>query len=609
MKLATITNWAYGSTLALTLISGVTMLFASEAQEQQRHAVAERYALDKATSRIADDVLQLTEHARQYVNTGKANFKIAYQSDYDELATIEKRSEAVAKAGATPTEIAMLHDAIRAADTLHAEQSAAIELFENGNDQQARQLLFGPEYERELDNIENLIGRFQDRLDQRIAGELREATDISDIWKRVSEITLAITALMFLCVLYFIFKQRVLRPVVKLSDVINRLAAQDFAAEPPIIAQIDEIGDMAQAIRIFRENGLERQRLEAERNQDRQTRDLISRMTQRMQGCDTLSDLTKVIQHFLPEIAPTRSGRLYIIDPSRNAVNEVCNWSSPKLSETEFAPSACWALRRGLSHHPSDGNIDVPCLHLAVGEELVSTPDTLCLPLLSQRETIGLLYLETYESEVLSDLTPRSDVYLQIIAENIGLAIGNLQLREKLREMAMIDPLTSLANRRRLNTVMNVELARAARLEETISCLMIDIDHFKQFNDRFSHEAGDYVLQEVGKLLQHATRDPEMAFRYGGEEFLLLLPGFDAETSLSRAEQIRHKVADMNLVFSGQELGSISISVGLATAPEQCGYNTLARKADDALRAAKALGRNRVEVALRKDQRDIQQPA
>ncbi|MXP25459.1 diguanylate cyclase [Altererythrobacter indicus] len=609
MKLATITNWAYGSTLALTLISGVTMLFASQAQEKERHAVAERHTLDTATAHINNDVLKLTEHARQYINTGKLNYKIAYQGNFDDLSSVEQRSRSVAQAGATPTEIALLKDAISAADTLHDEQSAAIAAFESGDETQARRLLFGPEYERELDNIANMIGRFQDRLDQRIAGEIQEATDIADIWKRISEIALAITALMFLCVLYFVFKLRVLRPVVKLSDVVNRLAAQDFAVEPPVIAQIDEIGDMAQAIRIFRENGLERQRLEAERNQDRQNRDLISRMTQRMQGCDSLNDLTKVIERFLPEIAPTRAGRLYIIDPSRNAVNEVCNWSSPQLSEPEFPPTACWALRRGILHHPSSGNIDVPCPHLAIREDPPSVPDTLCLPLLSQRETIGLLYLETHEGEVTSDIRPRSDVYLQMIAENIGLAVGNLQLREKLREMAMIDPLTSLSNRRRLNTVMDVELARAAKFEETISCLMIDIDHFKHFNDKFGHEAGDYVLKSVGKLLQHATRDPEMAFRYGGEEFLLLLPGFGTETALTRAEQIRQKVADMTLIHSGQELGSISISVGLATAPEQCGYNTVARKADDALRKAKELGRNRVEVAMQKNQRNNKKSA
>ncbi|RKF19350.1 diguanylate cyclase [Altericroceibacterium spongiae] len=609
MKLATITNWAYGTTVALTLLSGTTMLLASHAQEVEEQAVEQRYLLTKATSRLGNDIFELTEHARQYLDTGQANYKIAYQHDFEDLEAVEKRAEAVATAGASRNEVAMLQDAMNWADTLHDEQAAAITAFDSGNEQQARQLLFGAEYERELDRVENLLGRFQDRLDQRIDSQIEDATQISDIWKTMSEITLVLTALMFLCVLYFVFKRRVLSPVVKLSDVVNRLAAQDFAVQPPEIDQIDEIGDMAQAIRIFRENGLERQRLEAERNADSQTRNLISRMTQRMQGCDSLSDLTEVVQRFLPEIAPNRAGRLYILDQTRNAVTEVCNWSSPTMSQPEFAPASCWALRRAMPHRPSGTHIDVPCPHLDIASHPEDIPDTICMPLSSQREMIGLLYFEPLEGEEDNAANARHDVYLRMVAENIALAIGNLRLREKLREMAMMDPLTGLANRRRLDAVLEVELARAARLDEPISCLMTDIDHFKHFNDTFGHEAGDHVLQEVGKLLQHATRDPEMAFRYGGEEFLLLLPGFDSAMALERAEEIRRKVSELHVIHSGQELGSVTISIGLATAPEQCGFNLILRSADNALMDAKNNGRDRVEVALPYDQRNIGQRA
>ena len=97
-----------------------------------------------------------------------------------------------------------------------------------------------------------------------------------------------LTALLFLFVLGFILKRRVLRPVVRLSDVVHRLASQDYAVETPNFNQIDEIGDMAQAIRIFRENGLARQRLEKERDADWAIRELLARMTQRLQGVRTL---------------------------------------------------------------------------------------------------------------------------------------------------------------------------------------------------------------------------------------------------------------------------------------------------------------------------------
>lgn len=120
-----------------------------------------------------------------------------------------------------------------------------------------------------------------------------------------------LTALLFLFVLGFILKRRVLRPVVRLSDVVNRLASQDYAVETPSFNQIDEIGDMAQAIRIFRENGLARQRLEKERDADWAIRELLARMTQRLQGCENFADVINVAELFAPNVAPGIAGRLY----------------------------------------------------------------------------------------------------------------------------------------------------------------------------------------------------------------------------------------------------------------------------------------------------------
>ena len=119
-----------------------------------------------------------------------------------------------------------------------------------------------------------------------------------------------LTALLFLFVLGFILKHRVLRPVVRLSDVVHRLASQDYAVETPNFNQIDEIGDMAQAIRIFRENGLARQRLERERDANWAIRELLARMTQRLQGCENFTDVINVAELFAPNIAPGVAGRL-----------------------------------------------------------------------------------------------------------------------------------------------------------------------------------------------------------------------------------------------------------------------------------------------------------
>jgi diguanylate cyclase (GGDEF)-like protein len=605
MKLATITNWAYGATVALTLISGTTMLMASGAQERERAAVEQRYRLDQATSRLGDDILLLSTQASDYVISGDPLHLEVYERELKALDGVGARLRHVNDAGATPDELRALTETIHGADNLRDEQQAALAARKGGDEGRARQIIFGNEYEREIDRIEGLIERFQYRLDQRTTNEVRSAETVARLWKMASEIALGVTGLLFLCVLYFIFKQRVLRPVVRLSDVVNRLAAQDYGVEAPDYEQIDEIGDMAQAIRVFRENGIERQRLEVERDADRVMRDLLSRMTQRMQGCDTLLDLKEVIQRFMPEVSQGLAGRLYTLDIQRNVMIEMCQWLGPVHSRNGFSPIACWALRRGLPHRPLGPTIDVPCDHLGdhPGDHDAASPvDSYCLPLIAQRETLGLLYFERNPDVVRT--VDISETYLLMLAENVGLALANLCLRERLRELALADPLTGLANRRQLDSVLETQLAEAERLGEPISCLMLDVDHFKTFNDRYGHDAGDAVLRAVGEALRTVTREQGMAFRYGGEEFALLMPGFGPDQAAARAEDARARIAALRVSYEGQDLGAITASIGVATTPDYCPKDRLVQAADAALLRAKTQGRNRVERAVMRQQED-----
>jgi diguanylate cyclase (GGDEF)-like protein len=594
MRLATITNWAYGATVALTLVSGTTMLMASGAQQRERDAVEQRYRLDQATSRLSDDILIMSEQAGDYVISGDPLHLDTYRRDLKQLSDIEDRLRHVGDAGATPDEMRALKDAMRWADNLHDEQQTALTARESGDAERARTILFGAEYERQLERIETAIERFQYRLDQRTTNEVKSAETVARLWKVASEIALGITGLLFLCVLYFVFKRRVLSPVVRLSDVVNRLAAQDYGVEPPDYDQIDEIGDMAQAIRVFRENGLERQRLEVERDADRAMRDLLSRMTQRMQGCDTLLDLKEVVQRFMPEVAPGLAGRLYTLDTSRNLLVEMCHWLGPVHSRDDFSPMACWALRRGLPHRPLGPTIDVPCDHLDQDREFLI--DSYCLPLIAQRETLGLLYVE--RDPHAAQVVEITETYLLMLAENIGLALANLCLRERLRDLALADPLTGIANRRQLDALLEMQLADAERLGQPISCLMLDVDHFKTFNDRYGHDAGDAVLRAVGETLRGVTREEGMAFRYGGEEFALLMPGFTPDQAAARAEDLRTRIEALRVSYEGEDLGPITASIGVACTPDHCPKDRLVQAADAALLRAKTLGRNRVERAV-----------
>ena len=596
MRLSTITNWAYGATVLLTLASGTTMLFASGAEQRERAAVAQRASFDQLTSTLEEDVYRLTEQARGYVISGDPSHLVVYRREKEALRSVEDRIRHLKDAGANENELNALRQAIQWSDALSDEQDVAIKAAQAGDDKTARTILFGDEYGRELDRVAAQVGRFQYMLDHRTDTAVQGATDTARQWRTMSEIMLGVTALLFLCVLYFVLKQRILHPVVRLSDVVTRLAAQDFAAIPPDFPQVDEIGDMAQAIRIFRENGLERQRLEQERDVDRTMRDLLSRMTQRLQGCDSTADLVEVVRRFTPEITPDFPGRLYIHDIRRNMMLQACDCLDPKQSRNDFPASACWALRRGQVHKPRGGMVDIACEHLE-GETAVPT---ICIPLAAQGESIGLLYFEQTR-EMDAEHLDRAEKYLEMLAENIGLALANLRLRDALREMAMADALTGLPNRRHFDAMFEALVDEAEHNHAPLACLMVDIDHFKRFNDSYGHDAGDAVLRAVGAVLGDSLREQGFAFRLGGEEFVLLMPGFTLEQALTRSAQIQQRIRDLRVERRGQELGPITASFGLAAWPDHGAAVRLVTTADAALLRAKGEGRDQIMVATARE--------
>jgi diguanylate cyclase (GGDEF)-like protein len=175
-----------------------------------------------------------------------------------------------------------------------------------------------------------------------------------------------------------------------------------------------------------------------------------------------------------------------------------------------------------------------------------------------------------------------------------------LQQREqKLQEQAISDPLTGLYNRRYLSEFLPRELARSGRSETSVAAILIDLDHFKRVNDSFGHEAGDMVLMAVGSLLKGNVRGSDIASRYGGEEFALILPETDMDAAVRRAEDIRLEISGLELSHAGKSLGKVTASFGIAMFPAHAqDTDALLRVADVALYAAKGAGRNRVIVGF-----------
>lgn len=585
MRIATITNWAYSATVCLTLASGVVMLMASSADNTERQAVEQRYIFDQLTEEVEIDAWSLSDLARLYVVSKDPDALQAYQQKETSLKAVEHRLTKLKDTGASGEELALLHEGLQIVDTLQNEQQTAIESVARGEQAQAIALLFGKSYEQELERTQDKIDHFRQMLDSRARNAIEDATQTSRTLRTLSEVMVGLTALLFLFVLGFILKRRVLRPVVRLSDVVHRLASQDYAVETPNFNQIDEIGDMAQAIRIFRENGLVRQRLEKERDADWAIRELLARMTQRLQGCENFADVINVAQLFAPNIAPGVAGRLYILDREPWQMRCVAEWFSPQGKADAFHPDECWAVRRGQSHPPVHGEPDIACYHLPESCQ----DHTLCVPLIAQGEAIGLLSFQN-----LSDDTAPSRAYLELMAEALGLALANQRLRDALLEKALYDPLTGLRNRHHLEDTLRTQMGQAIHNQTPISCLMIDIDHFKDVNDRFGHEAGDGVIKGVAAIIQRAIRDSGMAFRYGGEEFLVLLSGMGEEEANRMATDIYNGVHALTLRFGTSDISHIDVSIGVASYPQHAQSDNLLRAADVALYRAKELGRSRI---------------
>jgi diguanylate cyclase (GGDEF)-like protein len=275
-------------------------------------------------------------------------------------------------------------------------------------------------------------------------------------------------------------------------------------------------------------------------------------------------------------------------------------WGDTPGTEKTFLPINCWALRRGKTHFVKDPASPMRCAHASGG----SVRGHICVPLAAQGETLGVLFLECpSESAVLppeqaEDQLEALSRHATEAGERISLALANLSLREVLRVQSIRDPLTGLFNRRYMEESLERELRRASRNDQSVSLLMLDIDHFKRFNDTFGHQAGDTLLRALGDFISRRTRGQDIACRLGGEEFALILSDCSANAAFKRAELLREEITQLVVQHNGEVLGKICISTGISTFPERASTaEQLLQTADKALYRAKNEGRNQVVVA------------
>jgi diguanylate cyclase (GGDEF)-like protein len=331
----------------------------------------------------------------------------------------------------------------------------------------------------------------------------------------------------------------------------------------------------------------------------RQTAEItqISELGSLLQACTSREEVFRLMPERMRRLFPGASGSIALLSASRNRVGSVAKWGICPADQI-FAPEECWALRRGRIHACPGGRSDARCPHL-LGEG-----PSVCIPLIANGDAIGMLSIQdddpphpVPDPEVDSSAFARRRHLAGTVAEQIAVAIANLNLRESLRLQAVRDPLTGLYNRRYMQEFLDRELHSARRKHRPLAVMMLDLDHFKRYNDSFGHSTGDQALANVGEMLLRSVRAEDIACRYGGEEFILILPECSLLQATVRAEEICKRLRE-HCTQPGHQASDLTFSIGVAAFDETTDrVDLLLKFADDALYDAKRAGRDRVVAA------------
>jgi diguanylate cyclase (GGDEF)-like protein len=286
---------------------------------------------------------------------------------------------------------------------------------------------------------------------------------------------------------------------------------------------------------------------------------------------------------------------IFKLNPEENLLEAVASLA-PLPSESGNVsviqePHDCKAVRTGRYFVVNDVSAEPLCSsEFALPKE----GGYYCGPLIAGGIIIGAVRLETVKDYWMKERLELLESYLSGAAS----ALSNLRLLESMKQRANMDLLTGLYNRRFLEDYARKLLAMARRRQQPVSVIMLDLDHFKNFNDLYGHELGDRILSEFAKTIASAMRETNLAARFGGEEFVVLLPDTGAEACLLVAERLRHAVMHMQVPSGLEEpLPQVTVSLGIAVFPDHGNsLEEVLQASDKALYESKRGGRNRTTV-------------
>ena len=421
------------------------------------------------------------------------------------------------------------------------------------------------------------------------------------------------------------------RPLSRLAQVIGRAEEGDFLVRAPVLSD-DELGDLAcrfnrmlsritdlaadriqseHDVVMFEEQLKFRKSLE-EKNSviERKSRTLeqlvrdLSLIYEIGQEVNSVVDLDKLyanITETLKKYLSINECAILVFDERREELHVRAAFGFPEpdaVFRTTFRPGegiTGLVAETGRKIYIRDTSREERFLHYK-GEKPVIPSSFLSVPLVYKGEVLGVI---NFAREGVGSFSYQDVRMMSLVAGQVSQALANARLYTRTRELSVRDELTGINNRRHFQQMLQMEWKRAVRFRRQLSLIMVDVDHFKEYNDTFGHLQGDGVLRSIGSLLKKNLREVDTVARFGGEEFVLLLPDTDKRGALVVAEKIRAVVSGHRFVTDEmRETRTITVSAGVATYPDDVGeMEDLIDQADIALYRAKELGRNRVESA------------
>ena len=316
----------------------------------------------------------------------------------------------------------------------------------------------------------------------------------------------------------------------------------------------------------------------------------INELYEVLQTCNSEQEAHPIIGSVAAQLFPQASGALSVSVSRVHQMETVAEWGAGPRIAASFFLDDCWALRRGQMQEAGWPLALHTCRHF----QSAPTGPYVCLPLTVRGDLQGLLNLRNPPGETLG---MQSRQLLVTLGEVIKLSLSNLKLRAALRVQAIRDPLTGLFNRNYLDETLRRELSRSARNRTPLCVAMLDVDGFKKFNDAYSHPAGDFLLKALGAFFLNKLRTSDVVCRYGGDEFILVLPDTGLDQVSERLDRLRSEAKNLECTHEGRILPPASVSIGVAQWPDHGAFpEDLIKAADYALYSSKHTGRDQLTI-------------